>query len=86
MSPSLVATDRALLRRLPKAELHCHLDGSVRPGTLLELGAEYGVTMPASNEEALAAYMKVTDARNLEEYLARFSVTLGVMQDRKSVV
>jgi adenosine deaminase len=72
--------DRELLRRLPKAELHCHLDGSVRPGTLIELGAEYGVAMPASTPEALRDYMRVDDARNLEEYLERFEVTLSVMQ------
>jgi adenosine deaminase len=72
--------DRQLLRRLPKAELHCHLDGSVRPRTLLELGAEQGVAMPAADEESLRRHMLVTDARNLEDYLARFDVTLSVMQ------
>ena len=72
--------DRELLRRLPKAELHCHLDGSVRPATLLDLGRELGVAMPAPTEESLREYMIVRDARSLEDYLARFDITLSVMQ------
>ena len=77
--------DRELLRRLPKAELHCHLDGSVRPSTLLELAREYDVKLPRTDADSLRAYMRVHDASTLEEYLERFDVTLAVMQTADSL-
>jgi adenosine deaminase len=74
-----------LLRRLPKAELHCHLDGSVRPETLIDLGREYRKAMPRDDVESLRDYMRVDDARSLEDYLARFDVTLSVMQTAEAL-
>lgn len=85
MSDTPPAIPRELLRRLPKAELHCHLDGSVRPQTLIDLAAEHDVTMPRPDATALADFMTVRDARNLEDYLARFEVTLSVMQSASAL-
>lgn len=73
-------TMRGLLHRLPKTELHVHLDGSLRPGTLLELAQDQGKPLPTSDVDELAASMLAADTRNLEEYLAKFAITLSVMQ------
>ncbi|MEP6763726.1 MAG: adenosine deaminase [Gemmatimonadaceae bacterium] len=72
---------RKVLKRLPKAELHCHLDGSLRAWTLLELSTAKRIVLPEATPATLADWMRVDDARNLEDYLARFSVTLDVMQN-----
>jgi adenosine deaminase len=80
-----VATDTSFLRRIPKAELHCHLDGSLRPATLAELAREHRVALPDSDPEAVRAYMRVDNAHNLEEYLARFAVTLSVLQTAEAL-
>ncbi|MEK7668721.1 MAG: adenosine deaminase [Gemmatimonadota bacterium] len=71
---------KELLRKLPKAELHVHLDGSVRPSTLIELAQDQKVKLPATDAEEIARLMHVTDGHSLVDYLNRFKVTLSVMQ------
>jgi adenosine deaminase len=76
---------RELIARLPKAELHVHFDGSLRPETIIDLARAEGITVPHSDPEALRAYMLVDDARDLEEYLQRFAVTIALLQTPEAI-
>ena len=74
-----------LLRRLPKAELHIHLDGCLRPATMIDLARKAKVELPATGAEALARWMLVDDARDLEDYLKRFDVTIALLQTPEAI-
>lgn len=73
--------DRALLRALPKTDLHVHLDGSLRLGTLIELAAERGIELPSQTEEGLCELVFKESYGSLLEYLAGFAYTGAVLQD-----
>ncbi|HEX6558717.1 MAG TPA: adenosine deaminase [Longimicrobiales bacterium] len=81
----MIHVTRDLLEKLPKTDLHVHLDGSLRPETMIELARAYGKTMPTWDPEELRDHMHVQDARNLVDYLARFDTTLSVMQTAEAL-
>lgn len=75
-----------LLRQLPKTDLHCHLDGSMRLATILELAERQRVRLPASDEEGLGrAIHKGEICRDLEAYLIAFDITCSVLQTEEAL-
>jgi len=73
--------DRPLLQRAPKVLLHDHLDGGLRPATVVELAAEVGHELPTTDVDDLAAwFLQGGDGSDLVTYLAAFEHTVAVMQ------
>jgi len=69
------------IRRMPKTELHVHLEGSVRPRTLLELAERHGVRLPASNEEELQRYYSFRDFDHFIEVYVEVNQCLRTSDD-----
>jgi adenosine deaminase len=75
------ALTEAQVRRLPKVLLHDHLDGGLRPQTIIELAADIGHELPATQAAELAEWFAgQADSGSLEDYLETFEHTVGVMQ------
>ena len=71
----------SLLKKLPKVELHCHLDGCLRLETILDVAPKQKVSLPRYNHAGLKKILSIGEKRGtLEEYIARFDITLSVMQ------
>lgn len=69
------------LRELPKISLHDHLDGGLRPQTIIELADEVGHPVPADEPAALAQWVhEQCTGGDLVEYLKTFDLTIAVMQ------
>lgn len=77
---------KLLVRRLPKVDLHVHLDGCVEAQTVLDLAREQGVELPAYEREGLLPHLQVTDdCGSLKEYLSKFDFVLPFLQTAKAL-
>src|SRR4051794_32162143 len=72
---------RELVSRAPKVLLHDHLDGGLRPATVVELAAAVGHELPATDPDMLRRWFEDSaDSGSLERYLETFEHTVAVMQ------
>lgn len=74
------------LMNLPKIELHCHLDGSLRAKTIIDLAREDGINIPSFDISVIEKnIIAPLECKSLDEYLKRFVIPISVMQSKKSL-
>jgi adenosine deaminase len=74
------------LKSLPKVSLHDHLDGGLRPATIIELAAQVGHTLPTTDPVALGEWFRESaDSGSLVRYLETFDHTVAVMQTKEGL-
>jgi adenosine deaminase len=84
--PKMESRDLEFFRKLPKTDLHVHLDGSLRLASILELAARQGVRLPAETPEGLREAMHVGQiCDSLVSYLTAFEITLAVLQTEEAL-
>ncbi|MGW2178990.1 adenosine deaminase [Streptomyces sp. NPDC001732] len=87
MSPTLHLPGQDQIRRAPKVLLHDHLDGGLRPGTIVDLARASGYdALPETEPDKLGIWFReAADSGSLERYLETFAHTCAVMQTREAL-
>lgn len=81
MASSEFVLDGIDLTTIPKVSLHDHLDGSLRPSTIIELADAQGIDLPTTDSAELGAWFaEQSNSGNLVDYLKTFDITCAVMQ------
>ena len=87
INPVSASTPGLDIAALPKVSLHDHLDGGLRPATIIELAAEVNHTLPATDPAALGSWFRESaDSGSLVRYLETFDHTIAVMQTHEALV
>ena len=74
------------IAKLPKISLHDHLDGGLRPQTIIELAEQIGHKLPANDAESLNQwYLDSANSGSLVKYLETFDHTIAVMQTKEGL-
>ncbi len=76
---------KKLIHSMPKCELHCHLDGSMRVETIIDLAEKQGVSLPSHDPVVLRKILVQDEAATLVNYLKAFDVTLSVLQEAEAL-
>ncbi|GKX67881.1 adenosine deaminase [Inconstantimicrobium mannanitabidum] len=75
-----------MIDKLPKIDLHCHLDGSVRPETIIDIARKENIIIPSDDiEEIKRLVIAPPDCESLDEYLKVFELPCSVMQTKESL-
>ena len=76
-----------IIKKIPKAELHCHLDGSLRIDTIIKLALEQDIELPSIDKSILESSLVVKDNnKSLEEYLKKFDLILLILQTENALI
>lgn len=74
------------IKTLPKIDLHCHLDGSVRPSTIVDIAIKDSIKLPSYDINVISKLVKVDEnTTSLNDYLTKFEIPIKVMQNEESL-